>query len=326
VNSFGFGGTNAHVVLDDAFHYLASKGLRGNHCTRATLSEPLSSSPNRVSGALLGHPLNLVLRLQEANNIQDVCGSHEVKNPEEKVNVINKLNGEVTNSSQTLIDGSGFNSINDSSGFGEPNDTRKADGMHQSDNTLIAAPDIHNPRSDDIRLLVFSASDENALKRTIQQLLPYYREHILGNRSALERLARILSSRRSNLLWRSYAIADPGDTDVEVDLQVAKQQRSASSKQTGIAFVFTGQGAEYARMGFELLQFPVFRQTLEKMEDIFAGLGCSWSLIGMSSNGDLYSGLSLRKFQGNCRTSNLSTNPSTTNLFAQPFRLDSLSC
>ncbi|KAK2036062.1 thiolase-like protein, partial [Colletotrichum somersetense] len=33
VSSFGYGGSNAHVVLDDAFNYLEARGLRGIHIT-----------------------------------------------------------------------------------------------------------------------------------------------------------------------------------------------------------------------------------------------------------------------------------------------------
>lgn len=33
MNSFGYGGSNAHCVLNDAFNYLKIRGVRGKHCT-----------------------------------------------------------------------------------------------------------------------------------------------------------------------------------------------------------------------------------------------------------------------------------------------------
>lgn len=43
--AYSYGGANAHVILDDAYHYLSSRGLKGNHQTETALSlDPGSDS------------------------------------------------------------------------------------------------------------------------------------------------------------------------------------------------------------------------------------------------------------------------------------------
>lgn len=40
INSFGFGGANAHIVLDDAYNYLLLRKLQGRHIT---VTNPLAA-------------------------------------------------------------------------------------------------------------------------------------------------------------------------------------------------------------------------------------------------------------------------------------------
>jgi hypothetical protein len=50
-NGFGFGGTNAHVIVDDAYHFLKDHGLKGNH--NCLFSDP-GSSPQSAADSGVG--------------------------------------------------------------------------------------------------------------------------------------------------------------------------------------------------------------------------------------------------------------------------------
>ncbi|KAK1977274.1 beta-ketoacyl synthase [Colletotrichum cereale] len=51
INSFGFGGANAHAILDDAHHYLSARGLIGKHNTKL---HDVSSETSSESGIGMG--------------------------------------------------------------------------------------------------------------------------------------------------------------------------------------------------------------------------------------------------------------------------------
>jgi acyl transferase domain-containing protein len=132
------------------------------------------------------------------------------------------------------------------------------------------------------KLLVFSASDEKALKRMTQSYESYYASsNISHDAGKLDDMAYTLAARRSHLLYRTFAVVD--GTAAGEGFATAKAVKSTSSEAAGIALVFTGQGAQYVHMGADLLRYPVFEETLKQIDQVYKSLGSTWSVFGTCS-------------------------------------------
>ena len=206
MNSFGFGGSNVHVILDDAYHYLTLRGLIGNH-----------------------HTAKLPLELETSSTLN---GNYQP---------YLQVNGALTCPANT----------------------------HLSNSTP--------------KLLVWSASDEAGIAR----LTRLYLAHLANKFQAIsedesiyfENLVYTVCMKRSSLSWKSFTIAD-STTDLRRCLDNGLSKPTRSSKPPRLAFVFTGQGAQWCSMGKELLIYPTFKESLQKAGTFFRSLGCGWDLIG----------------------------------------------
>ena len=96
--------------------------------------------------------------------------------------------------------------------------------------------------------------------------------------SFLEALAHTLSHRRSLLPWRTAFVADSQVALQKAGLESLPFQHSG--KGSNVGFVFTGQGAQWATMGRELLESnDVFRNSILAADKCLSEFGVEWKLV-----------------------------------------------
>lgn len=219
INNFGYGGTNAHAIVDDAFNFLRIHGLQGKHLS-------VAKPPQTLLQLSAFYPEN-------AGNSKLTNGHHNDSSPV-------KTNGKPNGHSNCY--------------------------------------ELNRPI-----VLPFSSADESGIERTLKTYQEYFNR--LGKEQSvdeeleyLQNLSYTLSTRRSNLPWKSFSVISSMDQLRSGDLISSKPQRSSAAP--SLSFVFTGQGAQWYAMGRELSLYPVYVESMQRSDRYMKDFGCPWSLIG----------------------------------------------
>ena len=127
-------------------------------------------------------------------------------------------------------------------------------------------------------LVVLSANSETSLGNVISKLRQWLTSE-QGRCTSFVDLAYTLNVRRSKLLWRCSVVAS-NSQELEKALGDSKLRPVKSTKRVGMAFIFTGQGAQWFAMGRELLKISrVFASSVAICDQVMKGLGCDWDLV-----------------------------------------------
>ncbi|KAF2963761.1 hypothetical protein GQX73_g9817 [Xylaria multiplex] len=121
------------------------------------------------------------------------------------------------------------------------------------------------------QLIVLSSHDQDGISR----LSNVYKQHSIND--SFYDLAFTLAAKRTQFNWRAAIVANSIESLQDALSEKPEVRRVATDP--GLALVFTGQGAQWARMGMELVHYPVFQESIKYADTYLKELGSSWSVI-----------------------------------------------
>ncbi|KAI1494570.1 polyketide synthase [Biscogniauxia mediterranea] len=130
------------------------------------------------------------------------------------------------------------------------------------------------------RLFLLSANNQGSLEDMINAHIEWVEKH---PETVLADLSYTLCHRRTPMPWRFSCVAGDKSSLLKGLRQgLSTPPSKPTPTQTDIIFVFTGQGAQWAGMGRELLleetPSPIFRDSIRASRDILLELGATWDL------------------------------------------------
>ena len=135
-------------------------------------------------------------------------------------------------------------------------------------------------------LFVLTSFDQDGISRSrdkyTQYLVSKAERQAPIEEGFLRDLSFTLGFKRTHHPWRSFGIAKSFKS-----LQKAFEAGPAAVRaksEPRLAFIFTGQGAQWPAMGMELMAYPAFQQSIFAADRYLNELGCSWSLACKSDS------------------------------------------
>ncbi|KAB8075230.1 hypothetical protein BDV29DRAFT_200962 [Aspergillus leporis] len=159
----------------------------------------------------------------------------------------------------------------------------------QSGNRISFCKESSPEESSPLGPFVFSAHTQKSLYSNVEQIARYVRANkaldlgnlawTLARKTLLPFKVSITALTRQEFLENMDKVVNKYQTSKEIEHNTLP--RRPSSEPHNIMGIFTGQGAQWARMGGDLLRVsPIFRNSIERCEHALASLvhGPSWSL------------------------------------------------
>ncbi|GAB7365805.1 hypothetical protein MBLNU230_g7138t1 [Neophaeotheca triangularis] len=225
INNFGFGGSNAHAILDAYDLNSTANGINGN------VSET-NGHMSQTNGSFTPPPSER--KDSKTPSINDPSGELDGRSP--------KVNGQV-NGLATKVRGDILKDVQTT------------------------------------RLYIVSGKSEAALERNALALGDYVNGKVIDDESHfLRSLSTTLTNRRSRFR-HTYAVAAASCQQL-VEKLSSPPPANRKSNANPLTFVFTGQGAQWARNGMGLMDNEHYSVAMHEADRYLQSLGAPWSLIG----------------------------------------------